>query len=528
MPTLFQDRAGISLYDAQYGSGTKGPVPKEIIEHVLSALLRFKTVCEDFGVPDTNIRVLATEATRTAINSVEYREEIKKATGWEIEMLAKEDEGRIGAMGVASSFSSVKGLVMDLGGGSTQITWMIAEDGDVKTSPKGSMSFPYGAAAMIRLLADAEKQGGDAKAHLREEMKANFQNAYRDLDVPKELSEAAEKDGGFSLYLSGGGFRGWGNLLMSQSSISPYPIPIINGFQVDKANFEDTIMIQGVASEQKVFRVSERRADQVPAVAFLINVLAEALPVIKEVRFCQGGVREGFLYDSLDQEVRAQDPLPVAASPYAPPDAEKIANTLETCLPQVEAQDVSPCPKSLERPLLRALANLMFVHSTHPKESASSAALHTTTTGILAATHGISHSDRALLSLILCERWDGEVSPADEDFKQRLQKLVTPEEIWWCHYVGKVAGLVGKVYPAGVVGHQPRITFHSTWRTSMGKKGLDEGVKLTVKVREGDAMTERVVLRKAIEAIEKVGKKKNHVGGRDGWGRAVEVVLEDR
>lgn len=31
-------------------------------------------------------------------------------------MLSKETEGRIGAMGVASSFNQVEGLVMDLGG----------------------------------------------------------------------------------------------------------------------------------------------------------------------------------------------------------------------------------------------------------------------------------------------------------------------------------------------------------------------------------------------------------------------------
>ena len=45
-----------------------------------------------------------------------YREQIKEATGWEVDLLSKEDEGRIGAMGVASSFDSVDGLVMDLGG----------------------------------------------------------------------------------------------------------------------------------------------------------------------------------------------------------------------------------------------------------------------------------------------------------------------------------------------------------------------------------------------------------------------------
>jgi len=79
-------------------------------------LLRFKTVCVDFGVPETNIRVLATEATRTAVNSIDYRRQIKDATGWEVDMLPKEAEGRIGAMGVASSFATVDGLVMDLGG----------------------------------------------------------------------------------------------------------------------------------------------------------------------------------------------------------------------------------------------------------------------------------------------------------------------------------------------------------------------------------------------------------------------------
>lgn len=31
-------------------------------------------------------------------------------------MLKKEEEGRVGAMGVASSFERVDGLVMDLGG----------------------------------------------------------------------------------------------------------------------------------------------------------------------------------------------------------------------------------------------------------------------------------------------------------------------------------------------------------------------------------------------------------------------------
>ena len=116
LPTVFQDRAGISLYDAQYTTGEKGPIPQQIIDEVLVALLRFKSASTDFGVPETNIRVLATEATRAAVNSADYLRQIKDATGWEVNLLPKESEGRIGAMGIASSFSSVDGLVMDLGG----------------------------------------------------------------------------------------------------------------------------------------------------------------------------------------------------------------------------------------------------------------------------------------------------------------------------------------------------------------------------------------------------------------------------
>lgn len=117
MPTLYQDRAGISLYDAQWSSsGEKTAIPSFTIKKVVQSFLRFKYVCQDLGVAQDHVRVIATEATRQAINSEHFREEIRQATGWTVEMLSKEEEGRIGAMGIASSFADVRGLVMDLGG----------------------------------------------------------------------------------------------------------------------------------------------------------------------------------------------------------------------------------------------------------------------------------------------------------------------------------------------------------------------------------------------------------------------------
>lgn len=49
------------------------PIPPDVIAEVVAALRRFRVVCEDFGVEEGRVTVLATEATRTAVNSVEFR-----------------------------------------------------------------------------------------------------------------------------------------------------------------------------------------------------------------------------------------------------------------------------------------------------------------------------------------------------------------------------------------------------------------------------------------------------------------------
>lgn len=116
----------MSLYDAQYQAGPKGergPIPQETIAEIIPALEGFKQTSIDFGVPQRteNVRILATEATRTAVNADEYISKIESALGepWKVTLLKKEDEGRVGALGVVSSVggsSGLEGLVMDLGG----------------------------------------------------------------------------------------------------------------------------------------------------------------------------------------------------------------------------------------------------------------------------------------------------------------------------------------------------------------------------------------------------------------------------
>ncbi|OKL61636.1 hypothetical protein UA08_03434 [Talaromyces atroroseus] len=524
MPTVFQDRAGISLYDAQFSTadGERGPISTTVIDQVISRLLRFKSTCEDFEVLEENIHILATEATRTAPNSKEFLDIIKQRTGWDVRLLSKAEEGRIGALGVASSFAGVQGLVMDLGGGSTQLTWMIARDGDVTTSPRGSVSFPYGAAALTRRLQDARSKGKRAEDDLITEMKDNFRNAYQSLDVPEDLEQAAQTQGGFDLYLSGGGFRGWGYLLMSRSRLTPYPIPIINGFEAVPIDFQDTATVMRTAAEseeKKIFRVSKRRTSQVPAVALLVRVLTESLPTIRSVRFCQGGVREGFLFDGLRTEIRRQDPLIVATIPYAMTSADIIYGLLRSSLPQT----LSPIhsryvPHAFSPSLLHAVSNLLFIHASVPRETRPAAGLYSTTTGVLASANSIAHKDRAIIALILSERWPGDLAPVEESFQHRLRQFVSPEEAWWSQYLGRVASLVGDVYPAGRVAPGiSRIRFATTWEQVYKKKqGTTDSLCLKFTLNEDSRQTvTKEALLDRVAQIEKCGKMKNWIKAED-------------
>jgi retrograde regulation protein 2 len=420
---------------------------------------------------------VATEATRTAKNSDQFQKAIKNGTGLIVEMYPKAVEGLVGAYGVASSFETVRGLVMDLGGGSTQITWIISPDPSSKEqismSDKFSVSMPYGAAAMTRRLKEANEKGEKARDKLKQEVITDLKAAVEEIKMPEELTNQARHDG-LNLYLSGGGFRGWGYVLMSQHPVQPYPIPIINGFHVPADAFYDTDAVTAAVQtsiddeDSKIFRVSSRRAAQVPAVAFLVTCLIEALPFIKNVFFCQGGVREGTLFRDLQPTIRTQDPLIVACRAHAPRSASALRDLLHAALPRdsiattittgatyrPHPPTATPHNTSLDAADIAAFAHCIFQHAHLPKDIRAAAALRSPSSGLFAATHGLSHFRRAALAVFLAERHGGrgELSPADVGAYDAMVALLEPRQAWWCLYLGRVAAVIAEVFPAGVVG----------------------------------------------------------------------------
>ncbi|KAH3666163.1 hypothetical protein OGAPHI_004352 [Ogataea philodendri] len=454
MPCVFKDRLGISLFDVQLpdsaNSNVKKPIPDDAIREIIQAMKRFKWICEDFGVPENAVKVVATEATREASNSQEFRDIIYKATGWKVFLLSKEQEATTGAFGVASSFHDISGLFMDLGGGSTQISWISAKGGEVKIS-EHPVSLPYGAAALTNRLKFEDHM------YIYNEIKSAYEVALEKIDLPQELIDEAEANGGFRLFCCGGGLRGLGHLLIANDP--EYPIQtIINGYSTTYDNVRkmaNYLLLKGevprVASGGKLFRVSARREQQLPAVGLLVSAAFESLPKIKAVHFSEGGVREGVLYSMIPNQIKIEDPLITATRPYAPLLAGKYRDLVQTSLP---AKNI--VPSEVTDRVVPALCNIAFVHCSYPKELQPTAALHIATTGIIAGSHGLSHKIRALIGIACCERWGADIPPSEEQHYSSLEKLVLdadPENgeklMYWTKFCGKMMHVICGINPGG-------------------------------------------------------------------------------
>ncbi|KAI9317502.1 Ppx/GppA phosphatase family-domain-containing protein [Dichotomocladium elegans] len=456
LPVSYEERAPISLFDAQ---GSDRVIPEETIAEVITTFRRYKMLCAQAGVAPENVKVIATEATRLAANGQDFMSRIHEATGWTVRLLSKEEEALISAAGIVGTFYRVNGLTMDLGGGSFELSYVHDKDGSINRS-EAPVSLPFGAAALKRRLEECETDA-DRKA-LYDAIVASIRTSLEQIKVPASL--AAENDGqdGYTIYMSGGGFRALGYLSMNaENSVSSdrqftsYVLPIISGYCISGKELsrlakkhKDTPVCKAVKALTG-FRVSKRRASMLPAVCFLVSAMMQVIP-IHRVFFSEGGVRQGLCYTLLSLEEQRKDPLlegvkaHAARSSYALSSSEFEATLaiLTTAIPAAYLDPKHPLQLHRLLPVAIHLANL----TTHyPKETRAYVSFHMPlANGALANIPGVSHTERCALALLLTYRQGGQVP---DRFFRTVQKMLGRHEVALCRYVGRLMELVFSISP---------------------------------------------------------------------------------
>jgi retrograde regulation protein 2 len=379
---------------------------------------------------------------RTAKNRDEMLEAIHRASELTVDILSPGMESLFGAMGARSGYDHVDGLFMDLGGGSVQMTYVNSKDASYEIlAAKAAQSMPFGAAKLTDAMS-SQTQSLSTTDELQSLMKKTFDGLQT--EFPKLKTQAQSPDG-ITIYFCGGGFRGYGSMLMHTHKVQPYPIPDIGGFTVSGAHFIQTkAMLKANEQEGKVFGMSKRRRQQFPATVMVVDALIQAMKRIKQVVFCSGGNREGVLYMKLPPSIRESNPrqiLPGGLGNRTNASVDAIVDVLSKSLPDIVPSNFSP---ALQQYVIRNT----WINMGAPDDANSAKALHSPISGQIAGLPGLTHEDRAVIALTMCARWGSDLSPIDRLLYSNLRRLIGTTLTFWCEYVGMVARLLASVLPA--------------------------------------------------------------------------------
>src|SRR5262245_62936864 len=130
------------------GAGHHGVLPSRAVAATVTAvecfLRKVRRSCEP------RVIAVATSAVREARNAATLRTELRRTAAIDISVLTGEEEARLGALAAVWSLGLRDATVIDLGGGSLQISRI--DDGTVTTA----VSTPLGAVRLTRRLLQAD------------------------------------------------------------------------------------------------------------------------------------------------------------------------------------------------------------------------------------------------------------------------------------------------------------------------------------------------------------------------------------
>ena len=404
------------------GVVTTGKLPQEGIDKALAALRRFRVLAANMGISD--IQVLATAAARDAANGADFLARARDAIGHDIELLSGPREAELSALGVVSGIHKPDGVVGDLGGGSLELI-------EIKGSRLGKgVTLPLGGLA----LADSSKNSPRAAVKI----------VQKALEGVRSLDQLTDR----TLYAVGGTWRALARLHMRQRN---YPLHVMHGYVIPARDMVDFAGLVERVDTDTLVSIASVQASRRPLLAYGAVVLEEIIRKSrpKEVVLSVLGVREGRLYERLDERARKQDPLLVAARELnllrsrAPQHGEDLCSWTDIFMESTHLQEVPDEVRLRHAGCL--LADIGWrAHPDYRGEQSLNIIAH-------ANFAGVDHPGRAYLALSAAYRHLG----LEEDVNQQIRMLVTPRLLDRARLLG-AAMRVAYIVTAAMPGILPR------------------------------------------------------------------------
>ncbi len=248
--------------------------PQRVAE-TIKTLKMFKRLCDTSGVE--RIIAVATAAVRRAKNQRSFLDEIQATCNLKIRVLSEEEEAILVYRGVINSMDIPKGLILEIGGGSTKIVYYN------RRNLLHYASLPFGAVTLTDLFGN-DSSPEQAAANVEE----FFTEQLKKLPWLKEVDPEAQMIG------VGGSFR---NLFKIVKLVKKYPLDIAHNYNVAVEDFSgiyNMVKALDVEKRKKIKGLSPSRADIMPAAMAIIKSFVDYMGRTKFV-IGGNGLREGLM-----------------------------------------------------------------------------------------------------------------------------------------------------------------------------------------------------------------------------------------
>lgn len=255
-----------------------GALPDEAVEELSEVLLHFRRICEKHATE--SIRAVATAAIRQAVNREAIIQRLFGLTGISIEILTGEDEARIGSRAMLNSLSLSDCFVVDIGGGSTEVS--LIKDRHVVSA----VSFPIGC---VNISAKFALGNGPVHPSVLTDIQ---------IEVSRLLSKEKwiSRHPGLPLIGLGGTVRALAKLHQQETE---YPFTLLHGYELDNPDMLSTLnALAAITVEQrrKLPGLSKDRGDViVPGLTILLGVINHMQS--SRLVVCGAGLRDGLFYE---------------------------------------------------------------------------------------------------------------------------------------------------------------------------------------------------------------------------------------
>ncbi|MGA9289887.1 MAG: Ppx/GppA phosphatase family protein [Anaerobacillus sp.] len=253
-------------------------INKKGINVILTTLKMFQPITRSYNLTSTT--VIATAAVRQAKNKEEIIKIVESKTDYNMTILTEKEEAYFGYLSVIQSTNLENGYTIDIGGGSTEITYM------ENRKMKHSHSFPFGALTLQKEFIHNEKPTSKELDKLNNYVCDQF----------SQISWIKKRN--LRVAGIGGSAR---NLSLIHQKRYKYPLSGIHHYEFPSEEIEvvvDSLRELPLQNRKKVDGLSKERADIIiPA----IQAIFSFTQFVKAPSFlmCRKGLREGYMYETL-------------------------------------------------------------------------------------------------------------------------------------------------------------------------------------------------------------------------------------